>query len=75
MAFRGEGAYRNAFAELAWQREIARGYRWSDGSEDRPKSWWTEIDEELRYLRSEIYLWNEGDPPVKRLTVFDRFKA
>ncbi|MEY9586560.1 3'-5' exonuclease [Sinorhizobium fredii] len=58
----------------------ARGYRWSDGSDGRPKSWWIELaegalDEELRYLRSEIYRWDEADPPVKRLTAFDRFKA
>lgn len=43
----------------------ARGYRWSDGSDGRPKCWWTEIaeeglDDELRYLRSEIYRWEEA---------------
>ena len=58
----------------------ARGYRWSDGSDGRPKSWWIEIadaalEDELRYLRSEIYRWNEADPPIKRLTAFDRFRA
>ncbi|CDM60826.1 3'-5' exonuclease (plasmid) [Rhizobium sp. T136] len=58
----------------------ARGYRWSDGSDGRPKSWWIELaedalDEELGYLRSEIYRWDEADPPIKRLTAFDRFKA
>ncbi|WEX91125.1 3'-5' exonuclease [Sinorhizobium garamanticum] len=58
----------------------ARGYRWSDGSDGRPKSWWVEIaeealDDELRYLRAEIYQWDEADPPSKRLTAFDRFKA
>ncbi|PSJ62732.1 3'-5' exonuclease [Pseudaminobacter soli (ex Li et al. 2025)] len=58
----------------------ARGYRWSDGSDGRPKSWWIELaedalDNELRYLRSEIYRWDEADPPVRRLTAFDRFKA
>ena len=58
----------------------ARGYRWSDGSEGRPKSWWIEVDEddlaeELRYLRSEIYRYPEADPPTKFLTAFDRFKA
>ncbi|ASY66510.1 DNA polymerase III subunit epsilon (plasmid) [Sinorhizobium sojae CCBAU 05684] len=58
----------------------ARGYRWSDGSDGRPKSWWIEIDEErltaeLAFLRSEIYRWEEADPPVKRLTAFDRYKA
>jgi DNA polymerase III subunit epsilon len=58
----------------------ARGYRWSDGSDGSPKSWWIEIDEEkldeeLKFLRSEIYRWEEADPPVKRLTAFDRFKG
>ncbi|WDZ81432.1 3'-5' exonuclease (plasmid) [Ensifer adhaerens] len=58
----------------------ARGYRWSDGSDGRPKSWWIEVadaalDDELGYLRSEIYRWNEADPPIKRLTAFDRFRA
>jgi len=57
----------------------ARGYRWSDGSDGRPKSWWIEVDEdavrdELQYLRAEIYRWEEADPPVQHLTAFDRFK-
>lgn len=57
-----------------------RGYRWSDGSDGRPKSWWIEVDEpelegELRYLRSEIYRYPEADPPTKYLTAFDRFRA
>ena len=58
----------------------ARGYRWSDGSDGRPKSWWVEVaddmlDEELRYLRAEIYRWPDADPPIKRLTALERFKA
>ncbi|RUM27277.1 3'-5' exonuclease [Rhizobium vallis] len=58
----------------------ARGYRWSDGSDGRLKSWWIEIgeddlDDELSYLRAEIYRWKEADPPIVRLTAFDRFKA
>ncbi len=57
-----------------------RGYRWSDGSDGRPKSWWIEVGEdaledELGYLRAEIYRWSEADPPTVRLTAFDRFKA
>ncbi|WP_434714587.1 3'-5' exonuclease (plasmid) [Rhizobium sp. YTUHZ045] len=57
----------------------ARGYRWSDGSDGRLKSWWIEVGEddlgdELSFLRSEIYRW-EADPPLVRLTAFDRFKA
>jgi DNA polymerase-3 subunit epsilon len=58
----------------------ARGYRWFDGSEGRPKSWWIEVDEPdladaLHYLRAEIYRYPEADPPTKFLTVFDRFRA
>lgn len=58
----------------------ARGYRWSDGSHGRPKAWWVEVDEdlyddELRYLRSEIYRWDEAEPPTVRLTAHDRFRA
>lgn len=58
----------------------ARGYRWSDGSDGRPKSWWIEVgeealDDELHYLRTEIYRYFDADPPVKRLTAFDRFRA
>jgi DNA polymerase-3 subunit epsilon len=58
----------------------SRGYRWSDGSDGRPKSWWIEVgdeavDDELGYLRAEIYRWPDADPPIKRLTAFDRFRA
>lgn len=58
----------------------SRGYRWSDGSDGRPKSWWTEVHEgpledELPYLRTEIYRWPEADPPMKRLSAFGHFRA
>lgn len=58
----------------------ARGYRWADGSDGRPKSWWIEIpeeslDEELHFLRTEIYRWPDADPPYQRLSAFDRFRA
>jgi DNA polymerase-3 subunit epsilon len=58
----------------------ARGYRWSDGSEGRPKSWWIEVDEpdlaaERDYLRAEIYGYPEADPPIHFLTAFERFRA
>src|SRR5919112_2174117 len=38
----------------------ARGYRWNDGTNGRPKSWWVEVDEqageaELMFLRREVY--------------------
>jgi DNA polymerase-3 subunit epsilon len=58
----------------------ARGYRWSDGSDGRPKSWWIEVDEdaladEVAYLRAEIYRWDEADPPTQYLTALDRYRA
>ncbi|MGO4568045.1 3'-5' exonuclease [Rhizobium sp. 2YAF20] len=58
----------------------ARGYRWSDGSDGRSKSWWIEVgeealDDELRYLRAEIYRYPDADPPITHLTAFDRFRA
>lgn len=58
----------------------ARGYRWSDGTDGRPKSWWIEVGEEafegeLHYLRAEVYRYPEADPLIKRLTAFDRFRG
>jgi DNA polymerase-3 subunit epsilon len=58
----------------------ARGYRWSDGSDGGPKSWWIDVseaegEEELRFLRTDIYRWADAEPPTQRLTAVDRFKA
>lgn len=58
----------------------ARGYRWSDGSDGRPKAWWVEVDdelyeEELFYLRQDIYRWDEAEPLSIRLTAQDRFRG
>jgi DNA polymerase-3 subunit epsilon len=33
------------------------------------------LDDELRYLRAEIYRSPDADPPLKRLTALERFKA
>ena len=57
-----------------------RGYRWSDGTDGRPKAWWTEVDEadyaaELDYLRTDIYRWKDAEPLSICLTAIDRFKA
>lgn len=56
----------------------ARGYRWSDGSDGKPRSWWTEVSEdtretELHFLRTEIYR-RDVDVRVQRLTALDRFR-
>lgn len=58
----------------------ARGYRWSDGSGGRPKAWWIEVDdqaydEELTYLRTDIYSWKEAQPLTIFLTAHDRFRG
>ncbi len=57
----------------------ARGYRWNDGNDGRPKSWWIELPEdkseaELAFLRSDIYQRNV-DIHVQKLSAVDRFKA
>lgn len=57
----------------------ARGYRWSDGNDGRPKSWWTEVGEdeleaELEYLRTEIYGWRDAEPLIQKLTAVERYK-
>jgi len=58
----------------------ARGYRWSDGSDGRAKSWWGEVqadllEDELKWLRTEVYHRADADPPVQRLTAMDRYKS
>jgi len=56
-----------------------RGYRWSDGKDGRPKSWFIEIGEdayeaELKFLRQEIYR-RDVEPFTQRITAFERFRA
>lgn len=56
-----------------------RGYRWNDGSDGRPKSWHidvceTELDDELTFLRTEIYL-RDVEPRLQTLTAFTRFSC
>jgi DNA polymerase-3 subunit epsilon len=56
-----------------------RGYRWSDGSDGRPKSWYIDVDEgqeaaEIEFLRSTIYL-REVDPRVQAFGAMIRFST
>lgn len=56
-----------------------RGYRWSDGSDGRPRSWYVDVDqskltEEIAFLRTEIYL-RDVEPRSQVLTAFDRFSV
>jgi DNA polymerase-3 subunit epsilon len=56
-----------------------RGYRWNDGSDGRPKSWYvdvceSELEVEIAFLKAEIYL-REVDPRLQTMTAFTRFSA
>ncbi|WP_456816337.1 MULTISPECIES: 3'-5' exonuclease [unclassified Bradyrhizobium] len=56
-----------------------RGYRWSDGADGRPRSWYIDVDEpnqtaEIEYLQSTIYQ-KEVEVRIQTLTAFDRFSA
>jgi DNA polymerase-3 subunit epsilon len=55
----------------------ARGYRWNDGSDGRPKSWFIDVDEdkrdaELSYLKKEIYQ-REVYIECRAMTALERF--
>ncbi len=55
----------------------AHGYRWNDGSDGRPRSWWSDlqpdaVEGELAFLRAEIFQY-DADIPVRRVTAVDRF--
>ena len=54
-----------------------RGYRWNDGTDGRPKSWFVDIDEKMRdaelsYLKKEIYQ-RAVDIECRAMTALDRF--
>jgi DNA polymerase III subunit epsilon len=54
-----------------------RGYKWSDGSEGRPKSWYvdvceTALDDEIAFLKNEIYL-RDVEPRTQTIPAFTRF--
>jgi DNA polymerase-3 subunit epsilon len=56
-----------------------RGYRWSDGSDGKPRSWYvdvaeTAVDDEIAFLKSEIYL-RDVEPRLQTLTAFNRFSV
>ncbi|WP_244445316.1 3'-5' exonuclease [Microvirga sp. BSC39] len=56
-----------------------RGYRWNDGTNGQPKSWFIEIAEdayeaEMKFLRQEIYR-RDVEPFTQRITALERFRA
>jgi DNA polymerase III subunit epsilon len=57
----------------------ARGYRWNPGNDGNPKAWYIDVlkddlDEEISYLRKDIYQKNV-DVPIVKITAYDRFSA
>lgn len=57
----------------------ARGYRWNDGSDGRPKAWFIdkppeEAEDEICFLRTEIYQ-REVDITVRPVEAGDRFTS
>ncbi|MCA1399793.1 3'-5' exonuclease [Bradyrhizobium sp. BRP56] len=56
-----------------------RGYRWSDGADGRPRSWYIDVDDgnqaaEIEYLQEAIYQ-RDAEIRIQMLTAFDRFSA
>jgi DNA polymerase-3 subunit epsilon len=56
-----------------------RGYRWSDGSDGRPRSWYVDVEEnrfedEILFLRTEIYL-QDFEPRCQIITATSRFSV
>ncbi|MEH2470708.1 DNA polymerase-3 subunit epsilon [Nitrobacteraceae bacterium AZCC 2161] len=56
-----------------------RGYRWSDGADGRPKSWYLDVDEgkeaaEIEFLRTTIYL-RDVEPRIQALNALSRFSV
>jgi DNA polymerase-3 subunit epsilon len=50
-----------------------RGYRWCDGSDGRPRSWYINVNE-IAFLKTEIYL-SEVEPRLQTLTALSRFSV
>jgi DNA polymerase-3 subunit epsilon len=56
-----------------------RGYKWSDGSDGRPRSWYVDVDEagredEIDFLRKTIYL-QDVDPRIQFVSAMNRFSV
>jgi DNA polymerase III subunit epsilon len=56
-----------------------RGYKWSDGSDGRSRSWYidvgeSQLEDEITFLKKEIYL-REVEPRLQTLTALSRFSV
>ncbi|SPP92858.1 3'-5' exonuclease [Bradyrhizobium vignae] len=62
------------------ERLKARGYRWHDGSDGHPRAWFVDVgedaaEEELAYLRRDIYGRPDAVIPVRRITALERYSV
>ena len=58
----------------------ARRYRWNGEANGRPRAWFIDVpeerrDEELAFLRTEVYGRDSLDPAAVRITAYDRFSG
>ncbi|WP_342714124.1 3'-5' exonuclease [Bradyrhizobium sp. B039] len=56
-----------------------RGYRWSDGADGRPRSWYIDVDEanqaaEVAFLQTAIYL-QDVEPRMQIMSAMNRFSS
>jgi DNA polymerase-3 subunit epsilon len=56
-----------------------RGYRWRDGADGRPRSWYIDVDEEsqaaeIEFLRTAIYL-RDVHPRIQLMSAMNRFSS
>jgi len=54
-----------------------RGYRWNDGADGRPRSWYIDVEEashasEIEFLRTTIYL-RDVQPRIQAMSAINRF--
>jgi DNA polymerase-3 subunit epsilon len=60
------------------ERLKIRNYRWSDGTDGRPRAWWidlkgSDLPAELNFLKSEVYRGRDVDLPTARMTARERY--
>jgi DNA polymerase III subunit epsilon len=58
----------------------ARRYRWHDGSDGRPRAWYTDVSEpevesELGWLEETVYAGRPHHCPIDRLTAMERYSV
>jgi DNA polymerase III subunit epsilon len=55
-----------------------RGYRWNGDGAGRPRAWFIDVEDgnleqELEYLRQQVFGRNDVELPVREVTAYDRF--